>query len=107
MSAAEPSATGGNGRNPDGTFGAGNRFAKGNPYARRVAELRDAMLSAVSPEDLRAIVARLVEEAKAGSIPAAKEVLDRLLGRPVEADLIERMAAIEEALGPASIQGQP
>jgi hypothetical protein len=41
------------------------------------------MLGAVTTEDLRAICAKLVEQAKAGSIPAAREVLDRCLGRSV------------------------
>ncbi len=38
-------------------------------------------MSAVSDNDLRAIVSTLVEKAKAGDVMAAREVLDRLLGK--------------------------
>ena len=47
---------------------------------------------------MNAIAAKLVELAKSGSVPAAKEVLDRCLGRPVEADLLERLEELEELL---------
>lgn len=62
-----PSPNGGNGR--AGNRDAGGRFAKGNsggpgnPYARRVARLRSLMLEAVSDDDLKAIVAALVQQA--------------------------------------------
>jgi hypothetical protein len=36
-----------------------------------------------------------VDEAKGGDVRAAKEVIDRCLGRPVEADLIERIEHLE------------
>ncbi len=54
------------------------------------------MLAAVSDAEMKAIVAKLVELAKGGNVPAAKEVLDRCLGRPVEADLLERLDELEE-----------
>jgi hypothetical protein len=40
------------------------------------AELRAAMLSAVTPEDLTAIVATLVKQAKAGDTAAARVALN-------------------------------
>ena len=87
-----------NGRDPTGRFLPGNPGGPGNPYARRVAALRGAMLEAVTEEDMGAILAKLVELAKAGNVPAAKEVLDRCLGRTLEADLLERLEQLEEAL---------
>lgn len=60
------------------------------------------MLDAVTEEDMRAILGKLVEMAKGGSAQAAKEVLDRCLGRAFEADLIERLEQLEEALGAKS-----
>lgn len=78
-----PSPNGGNGltRTGDGRFAPGNAGGPGNPYGQRVAELRAALLDAVTPDDLTAIIRRLVEAAKAGDVAAAKLVLDRLFGR--------------------------
>jgi hypothetical protein len=84
-----------NGRNGEGRFTRGNKGGPGNPYAKKVGRLRAALLDAVTPEDLQAMVAALVREAKAGSVPAAREVIDRLLGPPVAADIIERLEALE------------
>ena len=47
---------------------------------------------------MQAIVIKLIDLAKAGNVPAAKEVLDRVLGKPHEADLIERIEQLELAL---------
>lgn len=77
----EPSANGVNGRDAAGRFAEGNLGGPGNPHAKEVARLRSAMLNAVTVDDLRAIVTKLVDQAKAGSVPAAKEILDRCLGR--------------------------
>jgi hypothetical protein len=96
---AEPFAPVGNGRDTGGRFAAGNSFAKGNPYGRRVNELRGALFDAVGPEDLREIVRSLVEQAKEGNIPAAREVLDRTLGKADVVDLLERIDRLEELLG--------
>ena len=56
------------------------------------------MLAAVSDKEMKAVVKKLVELAKSGNVPAAREVLDRCLGRPVEADLLERLEELEELL---------
>ena len=78
-----PSETAANGRLANGKFGKGNRFAKGNPNAARVANLRQTLLSAVKPADLKEIVQTLVQQAKNGDLNAAREVFDRVLGRAV------------------------
>ncbi|MBL8860702.1 MAG: hypothetical protein JNK02_01720 [Planctomycetes bacterium] len=88
----------GDGRAGNGQFAAGNPGGPGNPYARQVAALRAAMLAAVSPEDLHAVVAKLVDLAKGGNVPAIREVLDRTLGKPIEADLLVRLEDIENRL---------
>ena len=98
MATTQPSKTGNNGRGEGGRFASGNKFAKGNPFARQIAQLRSALVSAVTPEDMAAIVAKLIDLAKSGNVPAAKEVLDRVLGKPHEADLIERIESLELAL---------
>ena len=56
------------------------------------------MLRAVTPQDLREVVAALLAKAKAGEVPAIKELLQRLLGPPVELDLLQRMEDLERNL---------
>ena len=72
-----------------GRFATGNTFGEGNPHHKRVAELRSALLDAISPEDLRVIVGQLVQKAKSGDVAAAREVLDRALGKPSQAVAVE------------------
>ena len=86
-----------NGRDGRGRFAPGWKGDPGNPRAAQVARLRAEMLDAVTPDDMRAIVSRLVELAKKGDVRAIKEVLDRTLGKPQEPDFIERLEAIETA----------
>ncbi len=90
-----PLTTEGNGRGPDGKFLRGNKVAKGNPHASVVAKLRTAALAAVPPKDLAAIMRELVKLALAGDVAAAREVLQRTLGPPVEADLLARLDDLE------------
>ena len=77
---------------------AGNPGGPGNPFAHRVAALRRTLLEAVSEEDLRAIVNRMVQAAKDGDLAAAREVILRTIGKPVESDLIERLERLEQAV---------
>ena len=88
-----------NGRDSRGRFAAGNRAAKGNPHARAVAELRNAMLASVTAGDVEMIIATLVAAAKSGDTVAAREVLDRTIGKPVASDVLARLEALEEAIG--------
>ena len=102
-------ADGVNGRDGRGRFGPGNQAAQGrpNPHARRVAELRAAFMSAVSTEDIRAVVEALFGEAKAGSVPAARELLTRVLGQPEAVDVLERVEELEALLeGGAADRGE-
>jgi hypothetical protein len=85
-------------RGAGGRFGPGNPGGPGNPFARAVGRLRAALIAAVSDEDIGEIVHALVAEAKAGNVMAAREVLDRCLGRPVEADLLVRLEELEAAV---------
>jgi hypothetical protein len=40
------------------------------------------LLESVTPEDVRAVVAKLVDLAKSGDLAAVRELLDRLFGKP-------------------------
>ena len=89
-----------------GRFQTGNPGGPGNPYTKQIAALRQALLDAVRPEDLREIVDSLVRQAKAGDVQAAREVLLRALGRPLEADLLERIEALEQRLAATPPDGR-
>jgi hypothetical protein len=60
------------GRDAYGRFAKGNPGGPGNPYPRRLAALRQALLNCVTEEDIIAIAKAVIEEAKGGSVPAAK-----------------------------------
>ena len=93
-----PSPNGANGRDATGRFAKGNSGGPGNPYAKKVGQLRSAMMRAVTPTDMRSIVQKLVELAREGNVPAAREVIDRCVGKPFEADLLERIEQLELAV---------
>jgi hypothetical protein len=72
-------------RDKNGRFTPGNQCGKGNPYARRMAELRLAALEELTAEDIRALMRRLHTQALGGDVPAATLLLRYALGRPPEA----------------------
>ena len=69
-------------RDERGRFVPGTCGGPGNPNAKRVSEWRQALVEAVSKEDLVEVIKRLVVAAKAGEPWAVREVLDRCLGKP-------------------------
>ena len=81
-----------------GRFTAGNKFGRGNKLAAEVHNLRRAMFAAVTPEDVQAAMKALVAEGRAGNVVAIKELLDRLVGKPIELDYQERLEQLEEFL---------
>lgn len=70
----------------NGKFSKGNTAGKGkqSPEATHKKKLADAFNATVSVADLVEITKALVKEAKAGNVKAAKEVLDRCLGKPIQ-----------------------
>jgi hypothetical protein len=90
-----PSPNGANGRGPGGRFAKGNVGGPGNPNARHVARLRSALLKAVKPNDLKEVIAALLQSAKRGEVAAARELLQRLLGPAESIDLLARLDALE------------
>jgi hypothetical protein len=90
-------------RDDRGRFVRGNTGGRGNPHARRVGMLRTSLIRAVSDDDVRAIVAKLVELAREGDIRAAQEVLDRTIGKPSQTDVLQRLEAVENAIAERSI----
>jgi hypothetical protein len=80
--APQPSLSG---RDAHGRFTANNPGGPCNPFARRVAQLRTALLDTVRPEDITAIFKALIERACQGDVAAAKVVLAYGLGKPAPA----------------------
>jgi hypothetical protein len=84
-SGPSPSANGANGRDQRGRFAKGNSGGPGNPFARRTAMLRRVLSTAVTEKDIAAIAKRLLEQAKAGDVAAARLLLSYAIGQPTEA----------------------
>jgi hypothetical protein len=70
------------GRQNNGTFAAGNQFGRGNPFARKVAAFRAALMEAVTEQDIKDIAAKLRDDAKAGDKAATKLLFQYLIGKP-------------------------
>jgi hypothetical protein len=80
--ASPPPAGDGNGRDANGRFARSNPGGPGNPFARRVAEFRKAIVEAATPEKIAAVVAKLEEKALEGDVAAAKLYLAYTVGKP-------------------------
>jgi len=100
---SRPSPNGPNGRDRAGRFTRGNAGGPGNPHAAHVAKLRSALLDAVTPEDMRAVARALIAKAKRGDVAAARELCERTLGKPLEADLLKRIEDLEQQLPPRAV----
>jgi hypothetical protein len=70
-----------NGRGDDGRFRPGCPPGPGRP--KRANEFRAVMLDAVSDDDVRAVMVKLVEQARAGQPWAVTQFLDRVAGKPI------------------------
>jgi hypothetical protein len=78
-----------------GRFVDGNKAGRGNPAAQRAQKLRIALFDAVGAGDFRKVVRRIVRAAQGGDLVAARLLFDRLLGPPVEIDLLAKLEEIE------------
>ena len=98
--AGEPSETElHGGRNPQtGRFTPGNKLARGNAAARKVARFRASMFAAVKAGDVKAIVVELLARARAGESWAVKLALEYLCGPPRDVDLDERLTVLEQTI---------
>jgi hypothetical protein len=83
-SAAKPASA--TGRESDG------RFGPVNPFAQQVAGLRAALVESVTPDDIRAIAARLVHDSRAGDNTATKLLFQYVIGKPQPAVDPDRLA---------------
>ena len=90
------------GRNPDGTFAKGNAGGPGNPNAADVARHRARFYQALRDSDVDRALKTIRSVMKRGKdaerLAAAREMLDRIIGKAIGQDLAERMDALEKAL---------
>jgi hypothetical protein len=94
-----PSTNGDNGgRDSCGRFTKGNSGGKGNPYAKQVAQLRAAMMKAVTKKDIQDIVKALVAQAKTGNPRAIDLLLNRVFGAPVAIDVLEELNELQQTI---------
>jgi len=80
---SKPSTNGANGEHRDsqGKFQPGNRFGRGNPYAKAVAQFRSAMMEAVQAGDVSDVIRAMIVKAASGDVQAARLVLEYAVGR--------------------------
>jgi len=95
-------------RDAQGRFIGGNPGGPGNPFARQTAELRKALLSVVTYEDMRIIGADLVVKAKMGDLAAMKLLFQYVLGKPTESvnpDTLDQqeMEQYRQGMSPAEV----
>ena len=86
------------GKDAAGRFASGNRFGRGNPHAKAMADARAAIYEAVSEKDLAGVFKALVAKAKEGDVPAARLVVEYRAGKPLDLEVQERIARLEELL---------
>jgi hypothetical protein len=71
-------------RNAKGRFIRNNDGGPGNPFGRRVAELRKVLLRSATEENVERLATMLMEKAFAGDLAAAKLLLLYWIGKPKE-----------------------
>ena len=69
-------------RTANGQFKPGNQEACGNPFGRRVAQLRSILMQAVTDGDVAEIAQMLIDKAKKGDLAATRLLLSYTLGKP-------------------------
>ena len=105
---SEPLSNGGaNGKDASGRFVSGNRAAvgRGNPHAAEVGRHRAQFFQSIRDDDVETAVETIREvmndtKARASDrLAAARELLDRVLGRPEQAIILDKITELERELG--------
>jgi hypothetical protein len=78
----DPSQASKEGHDSRGRFTRNNKGGPGNPYARQTAALRQAMLDAMTGEDIHAMVRQLIQKACDGDVSAIRLALAYGIGKP-------------------------
>jgi hypothetical protein len=90
-----PSSNGSNGaaegRDRLGRFVRGNPGGPGNPFGRKLAALRSALIDCITPQDIQRVMAALLLEAANGNVPAARLLLAYTVGKPADSANSDRV----------------
>ena len=95
LTAPSPAGASTSVRDPKGRWQQGNRAGRGNPLAKQVQAIRVALVSAISVEDIQAVVQALIKKAKKGDVVAAKIIFERTAGPAAALDLDLRLTELE------------
>jgi len=71
-------------RDARGRFARGNSGGPGNPFGRRLAQLREFLLRSATEENVERLANMIMEKAFAGDMAAAKMLLHYWIGKPKE-----------------------
>jgi len=89
-------------RSRSGHFVKGNTAHKavrhGGYNTTKQAKLRAAVLDAATPEQLVTVLGAMIVKAVAGDVAAASLVFERVLGKALPGDILERLARIESKM---------
>lgn len=73
------------GRDDKGRFVRGNPGGPGNPFARKTAALRSALIRKMDEDRIEKLADKLIEQALDGDVPSARLVLQYAIGLPTQA----------------------
>jgi hypothetical protein len=99
------------GRDAKGRFAKGNKGGPGNPFARKIAMLRQTLVNFVTEEDMKHIAFVLKMKAENGDLQAMKLLFQYVIGKPtdtVDPDRldVDEWEKIQECARPAEEMGE-
>ena len=83
------------GRDAKGRFAPGNPGGPGNPFGRKVAAFREALIACISHEQIQRIALKMAALAEEGDVQAAKLIFNYVIGKPQPAPEPDHMDADE------------
>src|SRR4051812_17103398 len=90
-------------RDARGRFARGNKGGPGNPFGRRLAQLREVLLRSATEENVERLANMLMEKAFAGDMAATRMLLLYWIGKPKEAAEPDRLDVEEWELARAQV----
>ncbi len=76
----------------------GNPGGPGNPYVKKLAAIRAATIASISIEDVFEMVFAVTERAKKGDVRAFEVIMNRVLGAPVNLELLNELETIKSQM---------